>query len=302
MAVPTTNQSALSADIRQAISAYRSTLLTRKQMAVWGPRMRELVTMVPPVDRGDAQRMLTAVARMLTDLNPPLTVAVDDMLTDHHIRCWSHDALRFGMCRESVRLYASWLHRLRRVRIGCSGRRARATPRLRSRPEFSPHQVEQLLADLPAGLAVLYVGAVGAGVSPAEFTGGHLMVDATGVMCAVTTTGSSTPVTETVADLAGSLVGVTATGLWADLRGVAGECGVDLSWRAVRNDFVAAVVRDEDPQTVFGGRGLSRCSVDRAISELDVVEDSEMWRWLRTPGVDTRHDTIDGSLQQIGAM
>lgn len=290
--ITSTALAGLPRDVRSAINGYQPRVLNESLAAAFLDPIRLLVAGVPPRDVGDARQMLSAATRFVRETAPPVTADIVDVFDTTVITRWEHASLAEGGPVDRVRLYASWLHRLRRVAIGCAGRVQQPSRPRSSRALYTCEDLERIVTVLPAALRAPFVAFVGAGVTPEVFGAGRFEHDGHH-MVAVTGDG----VRRRVVDVCTHLVDLSLTSSpvsWRQLRCGASDVGVDIEFHRCADTFVALVATSERARDALTMFGVARTRLERVVTGLSGEPDNEMRRVLRASGFRAVEVTMDG--------
>ena len=285
----------LSADVANAIELYCPSDLSVELSDRFLSGVKELVAGVPPVSVDDARQMLSAASRFLRETTPPVTMPLVEVFAVKRITRWEHASLAAGGSRDRVRLYAAWLHRLRRTAIGCAGRAPRGNTETTSLSSYSLDELVEIFDVLPDECCAVFAAVVGAGVKPSVFGAGRFeTVD--GRMWAVTENGSRHRVTSSVAALIDTgWVGERCT--WADVRRAGRNVDVVLSWQTAMDTFTSQVVVCEPAVAGLTLFGVGRQTLERAVSTSTVCDSQQAVGVLRASGWGCVEVTMDGSIR-----
>jgi len=291
---PLPNAEHLPAEVVSAIVKYQPSELDPLLVAALLDPIRNLVAQVPPRSVDDARQMLAAATRFVRETAPGVASSVVEVFSQAAITRWEHASLTAGGSVDRVRLYASWLHRLRRVAIGCSGRAPRGADQVSTAAVYSYAELSLIVDELPAECRGAFVAFVGAGIRPSAFGAGRFeRVDNT--MFAVTGDSVRYRVVQAVSDLID--VGWRRQRCsWAELRCAADSAGFDLDFQRCADSFVARVAQTEpacDALLVFG---LGRQRLERVVAGIAPVSPDAL-RLLRASGLGAVEVTMDGLIR-----
>ena len=285
----------LPADVANAIDLYRPNDLSDVLSDRFLSGVKALVAGVPPVSVDDARQMLSAASRFLRETSPPVSMSLAEVFATTRITRWEHASLAAGGNRDRVRLYAAWLHRLRRTAIGVTGRAPRGDTAPQPLVTLSFQDLIEIFGVLPHACRGVFAAVVGAGVKPSVFGAGHFdMSD--GRVWAVTETGGRHRVTGIVSSLI-DVGWVSERCTWPEVRDAGIDAGVVLSWRTAMNTFACHVAATEpvvDALTLFGvGRHvLENAAADTSHGDWDTTV-----RLLRASGWGGVEVTMNGSIR-----
>lgn len=289
------NAERLSAEVVSAIVNYQPSELDPLLVATFLDPIRNLVAQVPPRSVDDAQQMLSAATRFVRETAPDVTLSVIEVFDRAVITRWEHASLAAGNSFDCVRLYASWLHRLRRVSVGCIGRRPRGNEVQVSVLTYTTTDIAAALLKLDDDARGAFVALVGAGLRPERFGNGVFVRDLNRVW-AVTEAGQRHCVVQPVVELL-ELTWTGAVGSWADLRGAASRSGVHLEFQRCLDTFAALVACYEPACDALTSFGLSRTSLDRVIKGILVAVDASAPRRLAASGFGAVAVTMNSSIR-----